>query len=139
MRKLVKVTKITRVFRVAEILNDILTDMSDEDLLKKYRINMKQLGKIYCKLFYGGFLGKDDIVRRVELRHGKDASYIPFAEIQDGDVTYECVVCGFASPLHFSTCPRCQQLNLRRLTRPSRNVPRSTASVYATRAYQSVS
>lgn len=139
MRKLVKVTKITRVFRVAEILNDIFAEVSDEELLKKYRINLKQLGKIYCKLFYGGFMGKDDMVRRVELRHGKDASYIPLAEIQDADVTYECVVCGFASPLHFSTCPRCQQLNLRRLTRPSRNVSRSTASVSATRVYQSVS
>jgi hypothetical protein len=135
MRKLVTVTKITRVFRVAEILNDILADASDEELLMKYRITLKQLGKIYCKLLYGGFVGKDDMVRRVELRHGKDASYIPFAEIQGSDVTYECAVCGFASPLHFSTCPRCQQLNLRRLTRPSRNVPRSPAKVYATRAY----
>jgi predicted amidophosphoribosyltransferase len=127
MRKLVKVTKITRVFRVAEILGDLLTEATDEELLEKYKINLKQLEKIYCRLFYGGFLDKDDMIRRIELRLGKDASHIPFAELPDAGATYECEICGFASSQHFSACPRCRQLNLRRLTRSSR-APRYAAA-----------
>jgi hypothetical protein len=133
MRKLVKVTKITRVFKVAEILKDILTEVSDEQLLRKYRINFKQLEKIYCRLFYGGFLTKDDMVRRIELRHGKDACHIPFAELPNSSATYECAICGFASSQHFSACPRCRQLNLRRLTKSSRPYPYATGPVYASR------
>ncbi|MBI4964600.1 MAG: hypothetical protein HY913_15080 [Desulfomonile tiedjei] len=135
MRKLVKVTKITRLFKVAEILGDIMGDLHDEELLMKYKITWKQLGKIYCRLFYGGFLNKDDMVRRIELRHGKDASHIPFAELPESSVTYKCAICGFVSSYHFSACPRCRQLNLRRLTRPSRPFPYAAGSVYAGRAY----
>jgi len=134
MRKLVKVTKISRVFKAAEILDDILAGMSDEELLEKYRININQLEKIYCKLFYGGFLTKDDMIRRIDARRGKDASHIPFAELPDSAVTYECAICGFTSSQHFSACPRCRQLNLRRLTRSSRTPLYGVAPVYASRA-----
>jgi rubrerythrin len=134
MRKLVKVTKITRVFKVGEVLNDILTEMSDEELLEKYRISTKQLEKVYCRLFYGGFLTSEDMIRRIELRHGKDASHIPFAELPDSGVTYECSICGFISSQHFSTCPRCRQLNLRRLTKPAATPPYASGPVYAFRA-----
>ncbi len=134
MRKLVKVTKTSRVFKVAEILKDVLTEATDEELLEKYRINFKQLEKIYCRLFYGGFLTKDDMIRRIELRHGKDACHIPFAELPDSTATYECAICGFASSQHFTTCPRCRQLNLRRLTKSSRTYPYAARPVYASRA-----
>lgn len=117
MRKLLRITKITRIFRLKEILNDIHSGVEDEDILSKYRINQMQLSRIYSKLFYGGHLTKRDILRRIHMRSGMDSSYIPYAEFESSDYVYECLTCGFSSMHHFSVCPRCQQLNLRRLNR----------------------
>lgn len=117
MRKLFQVTKVTRMLRISEILTDLSSDMTDEDLLIKYRLSWKQLEKIYRKLFYGGFLTSADMVRRIMMRTGQDSSHIPFVEIDGADAVYECEICGYSSIMHFSTCPRCHKINLRRLTR----------------------
>lgn len=122
MRKLLRVTKVTRVMKIADILRDVLSDLSDEDLLEKHDLSWRQLEKIYTKLFYGGYLSKAELARRVELRRGRDASHIPFVDLECSDMLYLCEICGYSSPLHFSTCPRCRQVNLRRLTRNSPRV-----------------
>jgi len=121
-KKVVKVTKITKILKVSEILDDILSDVPDEELLEKYGLGWQQLEKVYCKLFYGGFLGKDQLRRRTRLRAGKATSHIPLADIEDPGRIYECLICGYTSALHFSACPRCRQINLRRLTRKSARV-----------------
>jgi len=108
--------------KVADILRDVLSDRSDEDLLETHDLTWRQLEKIYTKLFYGGYLSKAELARRVELRRGKDASHIPFVDLECSDMLYLCEICGYSSPLHFSTCPRCRQVNLRRLTRSSPRV-----------------
>jgi hypothetical protein len=121
-KKVVKVTKTTKVLKVSEILGDILSDVTDEELLEKYGLGWKQLERVYCKLFYGGFLARDQLWRRTRLRAGKPASHIPLAEIEDAGRVYECLICGYTSRLHFSACPRCRQINLRRLTMQSPQV-----------------
>jgi hypothetical protein len=125
MRRVLTVTKTTRVLRVKELLADLLGDVVDELILMKHRITLKQLEKIYSKLYYGGYLSRDDLERRVHLRQGRDASHIPFAEMEERGTLYQCGICGFVSPLHFSTCPRCREINLRRLTR---RIPQTSAS-----------
>lgn len=115
MRKIVTVTKVTRLLKLGDILSDILSDLSDEAVLAKYDLSWRQLGKVYSKLFFGGILTREDMLRRLSLRCGRDASHIPFVEIEDMEKVYECEVCGFTSPFHFTSCPRCRQLNLRRL------------------------
>ncbi len=122
MRKLLRVTKVTRVMKISDLLRDILTDLSDEDILEKHDLNWRQLEKIYTKLFYGGYLSKAELAGRVELRCGRDASHIPFVDLECSDMLYLCEICGYSSPFHFSSCPRCRQVNLRRLTRNSRRV-----------------
>ncbi len=117
MKKIMTMTKIVRTFKVREILRDMLTDMTDEALLRKHALSWKQLGKIYTKLFYGGYLSDKDLLARIELRRGKDASHIPLVQIDSAGTAYECLVCGYISASHFSQCPRCSQINLRRLTR----------------------
>lgn len=119
MKKVVTVTKITRLLKVYDILADMLLDVSDEELLVKYALDWRQLEKVYCKLFYGGFLEREHLRRRSRLRAGKPTSHIPLAEIEDSGRVYECTICGYTSRLHFSACPRCRQINLRRLTRKS--------------------
>jgi len=128
MKKVLKVTKVTRLLKISEILPDILSGLSDEDLLEKYRLNWEQLRKIYSKLFYGGFMTKGDLLRRIELREGQDASHIPFVEIEPRGAVYECLICGFNSEFHFSECPRCRQVNLRRLTRRSPMIAIATSA-----------
>jgi hypothetical protein len=122
MKKILRVTKTTRLVKIREILTDIFADVSDEGLLEQYGLSWEQLGKIYSKLFYGGFLTAEDLERRLDLRVGKDASHIPLAEIYGSKALYECLICGFISHLHFSACPRCGQINLRRLTKRSAGV-----------------
>ena len=133
MRKLLRVTKVTRVLKVADVLRDVLSDRSDEDILEKHDLTWRQLEKVYTKLFYGGYLSKAELARRVELRRGRDASHIPFVDLESSDMLYVCEICGFSSCLHFSSCPRCRQVNLRRLTRSSRRVvvPSSSPMHYA--------
>jgi hypothetical protein len=116
-KKLIRITKVTKFIRVSEILKDMLEDRSDEELMEKYQIGWKQLGKLYGKLFYGGFMQKRDMRRRMELRAGRSSSHIPYVEIKGSASTYKCFACGFTTPLHFSTCPRCRQVNVRRLSR----------------------
>jgi len=130
MKRVLTVTKTTRVLKIKDILRDLLSDVSDEELLRKHNLRWEQLEKIYAKLFYSGYLGKDDLERRVDLRDGKDTTHIPFAEIEDSGTLYECTICGFVSPLHFSTCPRCREINLRRLTK--RIVPTAAAEASRT-------
>jgi hypothetical protein len=136
MRKLLRISKVTRVFRLKELLNDVHSGVEDDDILDKYRITRKQLGRIYSKLFYGGHLTERDIVRRIAMRGGKDSSYIPYAEFQGSNQIYECLTCGFSSMLHFSACPRCQQLNLRRLSRRQDDSIANTEALLAHFYYQ---
>lgn len=117
MKKRLIVTKTTRLLKVADILRDMQSSMSDEELLERHSLSWSQLEKVYSKLFYGGHLGKDELMRRIELRSGKDCSHIPLVDIYDADEVYLCEVCGYISGLHFSLCPRCRQINLRRLSR----------------------
>ncbi len=116
-KKLVKVTKVTKFIRVSEIMRDMFENRSDEELLEKYQIGWKQLGKVYGKLFYGGFMDEGDMRRRMELRGGRRSAHIPLVEINGSTMIYECVSCGFKSPLHFTACPKCRKVNLRRLRR----------------------
>jgi ribosomal protein L40E len=133
MKKYLTVKKVTRVLRIADIVRDMLSDVTDEELLEKYSLDWTQLRKVYCKLFYGGVLTKEQLVRRVELRSGSDSSHIPLADIEEVDRVYTCEVCGFASPWHFSACPRCHQVNLRRLKISSAGSfdPSATSEGYA--------
>ena len=117
MIRVVKVTKVKRVIKVSDILRDLLNDVSDETILRKYRLTWLQLEKIYAKLFHAGFLSKQEMETRIELRSGHDASHIPYADLGEAGEVYECSVCGFASSRHFSACPRCREVNLRRLQR----------------------
>ena len=117
MKRRLVVTKTTRVLKVAEILSDMQSEMSDEELLEKHSLTWKQLEKVYGKLFYGGFLDKDELMRRIELRDGKSCSHIPLVDIHESGEAYQCEVCGYFSSLHFSLCPRCRQVNLRRLSK----------------------
>ncbi|HMK35386.1 MAG TPA: hypothetical protein VK463_09990 [Desulfomonilaceae bacterium] len=114
-KKVVRMTKVTKVIKVADILKDMLQDISDEELLLKYRIGWKQLEAIYGKLFYGGFLDTSCMRRRIDLRGGRSSAHIPLADIKDSGSVYTCLTCGYTSSLHFSACPRCRQVNLRRL------------------------
>ena len=129
MKKLFQVTKVTKMLKISEILTDLSSDMTDEDLLTKYQLSWKQLEKTYRKLFYGGYLTSADMIRRIVMRAGQDSSHIPFVEIDDAEAVYECEICGYTSIMHFSTCPRCHKVNLRRLTRRISS-PESSASSF---------
>lgn len=117
MKKRLIVTKTTRVLKVVDILRDMQSSVSDEEILERHSLSWSQLEKVYAKLFYGGYLGKDELMRRIELRSGRNCSHIPLVDIYDTDEVYLCEVCGYISGLHFSLCPRCRQINLRRLSR----------------------
>ena len=119
MKKILRVTKTTRLVKIREILADMFADVSDENLMKQYDLSWDQLGKIYCKLFYGGFLTTEDLEKRIELRSGQDASHIPLADIYGDNHMYQRTICGYISHLHFSACPRCHQINLRKLSKRS--------------------
>jgi hypothetical protein len=133
-KKVIKVTKTTKVLKVSDILNDMLSDVADEELLEKYGLGWEQLEKVYCKLFYGGFLERDQLRRRSRLRAGKPTSHIPLAEFEDPGRVYECTICGYTSALHFSACPRCHQINLRRLFRQSTRTIASSRTMRRTAA-----
>ncbi len=119
MKKILRITKTTRLVKIREILADMFADVSDEKLLEQYDVSWEQLGKIYSKLFYGGFLTAEDLEKRIDLRPGKDTSHIPLADIYGDNHLYECTICGYVSHLHFSACPRCRQINLRKLCKRS--------------------
>jgi hypothetical protein len=130
-KKVVTFTKTTRLLKVAEVLDDMLAGVSDEELLQKYCLTWQQLHKVYSKLFYGGFLSKTEMIWRMELRPNGDTSHIPVADIEEARDSYECLTCGFSSTLHFSQCPRCRQINLRRLARRRRDYPSIAVERYA--------
>jgi hypothetical protein len=125
MKRVLRVTKTTRVLKIKDILHDLLSNVTDEELSQRHNLRWEQLEKVYAKLYYSGYLGKEDLQRRIDLRGGKDIGHIPFSEIENSGTVYECTMCGFLSPLHFSTCPRCREVNLRRLTK--RILPPSAA------------
>ncbi len=115
MRKIIMIKKVSRLIPTDEILRDLNSDKTDEELLDRYQLTWPQLEKVYSRLFHGGYLSEDDLVRRLEMRSGKSASHIPFARMENSTRMYSCSFCGFDSPHHFSTCPRCSGVNLRRL------------------------
>lgn len=117
MKKIVTITKVTKLIKVREITQDLRSEQSDEEVMLKYKLNWKQLEKVYEKLFYGRYLTEKDLIRRIEMRYGKDSSHIPLVRLVGPDAAYECEVCGFGSNYHFSRCPKCRSLNLRKLTK----------------------
>ncbi len=114
-RKVRTMVKRTKMLRVPALLQDFYADLSDEKLMQKYDLTWEQLGKAYEKLFYGGFVTQVEMQRRLELREGADTSHIPYVEIVAAEKIYECLSCGYVSGKHFSLCPRCRHLNVRRL------------------------
>lgn len=102
--------------KARDVMQDLKSDISDEALLEKYDITWLQLTIIYSKLFHRGFLSLDDLRRRLALRVGKSTSHIPIVEIHEEFPEYECWSCGFSSHFHFTVCPECHAVNLRRLT-----------------------
>jgi uncharacterized protein (DUF433 family) len=115
MRNHLKVVKTTKRIKVSDLLYDFMSGCTDEELLENYGLNWNMLHKVYCKLFYGGHISKDDLLQRVAMRRGKDAAHIPLVDIESVETSYECEACGYQSALHFSSCPNCRQYNLRRL------------------------
>ncbi len=115
MRKIIRIRKVCRLIPTAEILRDLNANMTDEELLQRYQITWLQLEKIYSRLLHGGYLSEDDLVHRLEMRSGMAAAHIPVARLENGSRRYHCSFCGFASAHHFSACPRCNGVNLRRL------------------------
>lgn len=117
MSKQLRITKVTRLIRIPEIVKDLRSDKSDEDLLAEYNLDWRQLTKIYSRLFFGGYLTEYDLIRRRQMRPGQEASHIPHVQTVDSEKFFECQACGFMSEYHFTECPECGELNLRRLTR----------------------
>jgi len=114
-KKIVTLTKTTRLIKVADVLGDILSGVPDEELLLKYSLNWKQLNKVYSKLYYGGYVSEEEMALRIEMRSNGDVSHIPAVNVEHSRGFYECKTCGFSSVFHFSECPNCKQINLRRL------------------------
>jgi hypothetical protein len=117
MLRVRKITKITRLIPLSDIVGDLKSDASDEDVMAKHKLSWGQLAKVYSKLFYGGAISREDLARRFEMRRGKRVSHIPLVRIEASALGYRCSVCGFVSERHFSVCPECSGLNLRRLIR----------------------
>jgi hypothetical protein len=117
MRKIIIIRKVSRLIPISEILRELKSDTTDEELLERYQLTWSQLEKIYSRLFHGGLLSEEDLARRLEMRSGKAASHIPFVRMENVSRMYHCSFCGFDSAYHFSTCPRCSGVNLRRLRR----------------------
>ena len=117
MIKIRRITKVSRMVKIREIVRDLRSSTSDEEIMDKYALTWRQLAKIYAKLFYSGYLCEPDIVRRREMRAGMSTAHIPVTQIDSVSVGYNCSLCGFTSAFHFSECPRCHGVNLRRLAR----------------------
>jgi hypothetical protein len=111
------ITKITRLIPLSDIIRDLKSDASDEEIMVKRKLSWGQLAKVYSKLFYGGAISREDLTRRFEMRRGKRSSHIPLVQMESSPVGYRCSICGFVSERHFSVCPECSGLNLRRLLR----------------------
>jgi len=122
MVKIRRITKVARLIKIREIICDLKSDITDEELVEKYDLTWNQLSKVYTRLFYSGYLKKEDLVRRLEMRSGRASSHIPLAQMDHGGTGYECSVCGYSSLMHFSACPRCHRINLRRIMKKPRNM-----------------
>jgi len=116
-----------------DFMLDLQSDTPDEELIEKYSITWRQLSTIYSKLLHRGLLSLDDLRRRLALRVGKSTSHIPIVEIHEEFPEYQCAFCGFVSLFHFTACPECHAVNLRRLTR------RSIAEIHLRRVAASAS
>lgn len=127
MLRIRQITKITRLIPFLDVVQDLKSEASDEDVMAKHNLSWTQLAKVYSKLFYSGALSREDLARRLEMRLGKRASHIPLVRIEAASTGYRCSICGFVSERHFSVCPECSGLNLRRLMR-RRQVERRSAS-----------
>ena len=88
MIRIRSITKTTKVLNIPQILADIRSDLSDEEILEKYSLSLEQLGKVYSRLFHGGFLTERDLLRRVRLRAGRDASHIPLVMMEGSATRY---------------------------------------------------
>ncbi|MEW6349143.1 MAG: hypothetical protein AB1646_08775 [Thermodesulfobacteriota bacterium] len=117
MRILTIMTKVTRVLKVSDLVRDITSDTTDEELMEKHSLDWKQLGKIYTRLYHGRYISQETLIYRLEMRGGRDASHIPLADLGETTRHYECRTCGFSSGSHFTNCPRCHEINVRRLTK----------------------
>lgn len=115
MKKVVTITKTTKLLRVRDVVQDLESNLSDEEILEKYGLTWGQLSKVYSKLYHRGYIDIEDLCRRREMRGSKGASHIPLVSLDDPEKMYTCIYCGFRSQAHFSTCPRCTGVNLRRL------------------------
>ena len=115
MKRVVTITKTTKLLKVRDVVQDLESDKSDEEIREKYGLTWKQLTKVYSKLYHRGYIDIEDLFRRVQMRGTRDASHIPLVTLDEPQRTYNCIYCGFRSQAHFSTCPRCAGVNLRRL------------------------
>ncbi|MEW6531479.1 MAG: hypothetical protein AB1473_11625 [Thermodesulfobacteriota bacterium] len=115
MKRQLTITKVKKLIRIRDIVEDIKSEKSDEEIKERFSVSWEQMGKIYARLFYGGYITEEDLIRRVELRDGRDASHIPLVRIDLPDSLFQCSLCGFTSSRHFSRCPRCREIHLRRL------------------------
>ncbi len=119
MKKVVTFTKVAKLLKLYEVVADLKSHTTDEEIIAKYNLTWAQLTKVYSKLFYGGHIDLDDLVRRLDMRGDKDASHIPLVRLDGTGGQYECWICGYSSAYHFSSCPRCKGINLRRLHKQS--------------------
>jgi hypothetical protein len=121
--------------KVREIVTDLKSETSDEEILDKYALTWRQLAKIYAKLFYSGYLGESDILRRREMRVGMSTAHMPVTQVDSACTGYTCSVCGFTSAFHFSECPRCHGVNLRRLVRKRSSVDHAARTSVASNPF----
>lgn len=116
MSSYTKVIKVKKRIKLKSILQDLLSDMTDERIMISYDLNKLQLSKVYSRLYHLGLLSEEDLERRIDLRGAKDISHIPLAAFPITTDHYYCEMCGFVSRRHFTKCPDCQAINLRKIT-----------------------
>jgi Fe2+ or Zn2+ uptake regulation protein len=112
----IKIIKKKKRIKLNSILRDILSEMSDEQILEAYQINKLQLSKVYSRLYQLGLLSEEDLEKRIELRGARDISHIPLAQFPPTMDHFVCEDCGYVSRRHFTQCPECSAINLRKIT-----------------------
>lgn len=117
MKKVVRITKTTKLLKVRDIVQDLESDLSDEEIREKHGLTWVQLAKVYASLYHRGYIDEEDLFRRVKMRGAKGAAHIPLVSLDEPIRVYHCIHCAFRSRAHFSTCPRCGGVSLRRLKR----------------------
>jgi lipopolysaccharide biosynthesis regulator YciM len=111
-----KIVKKKKRIKLNSILNDILTSRPDEEILEKYQLTKLQLSKVYSRLYQLGLLSEEDLERRIELRGASDISHIPLAQLPPTMDHFTCESCGYLSRRHFTQCPECSAINLRKIS-----------------------